>query len=308
MRAIQFSSYGGADVVQLNDVPRPAPGPGEILVCLAATSVNPVDWKIREGALSSFMPIVFPFVPGWDAAGRIEALGEGVSGLEIGSEILGILGMTGGGYADYAVLRADLVVPRPPTLSMTHAAALPLAALTAWQALYRAGDLKPGQRVLIHAGAGGVGHLAVQFAHQAGAYVIATGSAANRDFISGLGADEIIDYRIRSFECVVKDIDLVIDLVGGEVQKKSFLCLRRGGLLVSVVGPPPAEWVPADKRASFIAVQPDATELKKITDLVISGAVLIDISEVMPLERARDALDLSKAGHTRGKIVLTMAG
>jgi NADPH:quinone reductase-like Zn-dependent oxidoreductase len=237
MKAVRIHTYGGPEVLRYEDVPRPAPAAGEVLIKIHAAAVNPVDWKVRAGHLKDMLKYHMPLIPGWDAAGVIEDVGAGVARLKRGDEVYTRPDITRDGtYAEYIAVREREVALKPKSLDHVHAAAIPLAALTAWQALFDAGGLSAGQRVLIHAAAGGVGSFAVQLAKWKGAYVIGTASAHNHEFLCGLGADETIDYNTRRFEDEVHDVDMVLDAMAGETQKRSWKTLKPGGILVSILG------------------------------------------------------------------------
>jgi NADPH:quinone reductase-like Zn-dependent oxidoreductase len=305
MRAVRLHAFGGPDVLNIEETPRPEPKSGEALIRVHAAGVNPVDWKIREGYTNHKLPLV----PGWDVAGVIEKIGPGTTSLKPGDEVYGYFDLSrNGAYADYVTVPADQVALKPKSLDFTKAAAVPLAALTAWQGLFDVGGLKAGQKVLIHAAAGGVGSFAVQFAKWKRAYVIGTASGRNVQFLRELGADEVIDYTKAPFEEAVDGVDLVLDTMGGETQKRSWQVLNKGGILVSILGQPSQkeadEW---GVRQAFFVVRPNAAELAQISDLIDSDDVKPVVETVLPLSDARKAQELSQAGHTRGKIVLKVA-
>ena len=242
MKAIRIHNYGGPEVLQYEDAPRPKPQAGEVLIRVHAAGVNPIDWKVREGHMKDFWPHKFPLILGWDLSGVVEKLGRGVSRFKKGDEVYSLPDPTrNGAYADYIVVRESELALKPNSLHHIRAAAVPLAALTAWQSLFDTAQLQPGQRVLIHAGSGGVGHFAVQLAKWKGAYVFATASTKNQDLLRELGVDEPIDYTQQRFENVVRDIDIVLDTLGGETQERSWSVLKKGGVLVSLVQPPSEE-------------------------------------------------------------------
>jgi NADPH:quinone reductase-like Zn-dependent oxidoreductase len=333
MRALLIRRFGGPDVAELADVPEPAPGPTEMLVDVRAASVNPVDFKIREGALRRLLALPFPIVLGNDLAGVVRSAGASVRRFRAGDRIFARLRKDRiGAFAERAVVDEAHAALVPERLTFEEAASIPLAGLTAWQALVDVGDVKAGARVLIHAGAGGVGTLAIQIAKHLGAEVATTASAKNADLCRSLGADRVIDYRAEDFERALRDVDFVLDTQGGETQAKSFRVLRRGGLLVSVVGPPDAKFargyglgplvvaalavagVPRALRLrrlgvryEFLFMRPSGEELAKIGDLVDAGKVKPVIDAVFPLAQAREALARVEAGHARGKVVVTMA-
>ncbi len=310
MKAVCIYSYGGPGVLVYEDAPRPHPGRGEVLIRVHAAGINPVDWKIREGHFKEMLPHTLPLVLGWDVSGVVEAVGSGVLRMKVNDEIYSRPDiLRDGAYAEFVVIRESEVAFKPKTIDHVHAAALPLAGLTAWQALFEAGGLTAGQRVLIHAAAGGVGTLAVQLAKEKGAHVIGTGSARNREFLLQLGVDQFVDYAKDRFEEVVEPVDLVFDTMGGETQERSWIVLKRGGMMVSIVTPPSAEIAEAHAvRQAFVFVQPNAAQLAEIAKLVDGGKLSAIVDTVLPLAEAKQAHQLSERGHTRGKIVLKVSG
>jgi NADPH:quinone reductase-like Zn-dependent oxidoreductase len=310
MKAVRMHSYGGPEVLVYEEVPRPSPGTGEVLIRVHAAGINPVDWKIREGYLKQMREYTLPLIPGWDVSGVVEALGVGVIELEQGEEVFSRPDISrDGAYAEYIVVREAEVTPKPMSIGHVQAAAIPLAALTAWQSLFDAARLSRGQRVLIHAAAGGVGSFAVQLANWKGAHVIASASARNHDFLRQLGAAETIDYQTVRFEDVAKDVDVVYDTMGGDTQQRSWKVLKKGGILVSIVSPPSKELAAAHGvRAEYVFVQPNAQQLAEIARLVDFGKIKPVVETVLPLAEARQAQELNKKGHTRGKIVLKVRG
>ncbi len=306
MKAIRIHEYGGPDVLVLEDVVRPGIAEDEVLVKVYAAAVNPLDWKVRAGYLKDLLPIKPPIIPGWDFSGVVEKTGSSVTGLNPGDEVYGLPDiMRDGSYAEYIAVEAGIVAKKPRSVDHIQAASVPLAGLTAWQALFDVGGLEGGQRVLIHAAAGGVGSFAVQFAQNRGAYVIGTASAINRDYLLKLGADEVIDYTTAPFDEAVQDIDLVLDTMSGEVQERSWKVLRKGGILVSTLGPPDAgKALEHGAKGVPVFVQPDSAQLAEIAQLIDSGSVRANVTEVLPLEEAGRAHELSETHHVRGKIVL----
>ncbi len=306
MKAIRFHSYGGPEVLAYEDAPRPTPGSGEVLVRVHAAGVNPVDWKVREGYLKEMLHHTLPLIPGWDVSGVVEAAGPGATRFKAGDEVFSRPDIQRNGtYAEYLVIRETEIAPKPKSIDHIHAAAIPLAGLTAWQSLIGAAGLTAGQRVLIHAAAGGVGGYAVQLAKWRGAHVIGTASEKNLDYLRGLGADEVIDYGRVPFEKAAGKVDVVFDTIGGETQERSWQVLKPGGILVSILGPPPPEKAEAHGvRQAFVFVQPDAEALAQLADLVDAGKLRPCVEKVLPLAEARRAQELSQTGHTRGKIVL----
>ena len=309
MKAVRIHKYGGPEVLHYEDAPRPEPQAGEVLVRVHAAGVNPIDWNVREGHMKDFWPHKFPLILGWDLSGVVEELGPGPAAagrFKIGDEVYSVPDPTrNGAYADYIVVRESELALKPNSLHHIRAAAVPLAALTAWQSLFDTAQLEPGQRVLIHAGSGGVGHFAVQLAKWKGAYVIATASTKNQDLLRELGADETIDYTTQRFEDVARNIDIVLDPIGGETQERSWQVLKKGGALFSVVQPPSAEKAKElGVRAAFVASHPNGAQLAEIAKIIDSGQLAPVIDRILPLSEVRHAHELSQSGHTRGKIVL----
>jgi NADPH:quinone reductase-like Zn-dependent oxidoreductase len=306
MNAVRMHRYGGPDVLVYEEVPRPTPGQGEVLIRVEAAGVNPVDWKIREGYLREMLPHSLPLIMGWDVSGVVAATGPGVTRFRTGDAVFSRPDiLRDGTYAEYVVIRESEVALKPKSISHLHAAAIPLAGITAWKALMEAGRLEPGQRVLIHGGAGGVGSFGVQLAKWRGARVIATASPHNHDYLRELGADETVDYRHPGFEENLGKVDVVFDTIGGETQERSWGLLHAGGTLVSIIDPPPAEKADAHGvRHAFVFIQPDAAVLTQLAKLVDEGKLRVSLEAVLPLSEARRAQELSQGGHVRGKIVL----
>lgn len=309
MKAVCIYGYGGPEVLTYEDAPRPHPGAGEVLVRVHAAAVNPVDWKVREGHLKEMLHHALPLILGWDVSGVVDALGPGVTRLKVGDAVYSRPDISrDGAYAEFIVIRESEVALKPASIDHIHAAALPLAGLTAWQALLDAGGLCAGQRVLIHAAAGGVGSLAVQLAKWRGAHVIGTASERNHDFLRKLGADQVVDYERERFEEAVQPVDLVLDTLGGETQARSLKVLKAGGILVSIVTPPSAEAAAAlGVRQAFVFTQPNAAQLGEIAGLADSGRLKAIVETILPLSDATRGQELSERGHTRGKIVLRVA-
>ena len=309
MKAMRIHRYGGPEVLQYEDAPRPQPQAGEVLVRVHAATVNPVDRRVREGHMKHFWPHKFPLILGWDLSGVVEELGPGPAAagrFKIGNEVYSVPHPArNGAYADYIVVRESEIALKPKSLHHIRAATVPLTALTAWQALFDTGQLQPGQRVLIHGGSGGVGHFAVQLAKWKGAYVFATASTKNQELLRELGADEIIDYSTQRFEDVARNIDIVLDPIGGDTQERSWQVLKKGGFLLSVVQPPSTDKATAfGIRATFVASQPNGEELVKIAELIDAGHLTPIVNRVLPLSEARRAHELSETGNIHGKIVL----
>ena len=309
MKAVRIHSYGEPDVLLYEEAPVPEPGEDEVLIRVHATSVNPFDWKVRRGYLAGWFNHALPLTLGWDVSGVVETAGTQVVDLRSGDEVYGMADASrNGAYAEYIVVRASQLARKPRSVDHVHAAAVPQAALTAWQSLFNAGGLTAGQRVLIHAAAGGVGHFAVQFAKQRGAYVIGTASGRNIDFLRELGADEVIDYTTTAFEDVVRDVDVVLDTIGGDTQERSWQVLKPGGILVSIVQPPSADLAAQHGvRLAFLGASQNVDDLNAIAELIDTGKVKPAVSSVLPLHEVRDAHALSETLHTRGKIVMKVS-
>lgn len=306
MKAVRIHSFGGPEVLRLEEVPLPEPKENEVLVHIHAAGVNPVDWKTREGR---FGKIPLPCIMGSDFSGLVEALGPGVTDFRVGEAVFGTVSDESGSYAEYALASTSHITEKPPLLDHGRAAALPIAGLTAWQALFDAGGLRGGQKLLIHAAAGGVGAFAVQFARWRGAYIIGTASNQHLDFVRQLGADEVIDYRADRFEDKVREADVVLDTIGGDTQQRSWSVLKKGGILISIVQPP-SEAVAAAHGMQGVFLRCDLSkrsELAQIGDLVARGQVGVYLETTLPLQDARQAQELSQSGHAQGKIVLQMA-
>jgi NADPH:quinone reductase-like Zn-dependent oxidoreductase len=306
MKAIRIHRYGGPEVLQYEDAPCPKPQAYEVLIRVHAAGVNPIDWKVREGYMKDFWPHKFPLILGWDLSGVVEKLGRGVSRFKIGDEVYGLPDPTrNGAYADYIVARESEFSLKPNSLHHPRAAAVPLAALTAWQSLFDTAQLQPGQRVLIHAGSGGVGHFAVQLARWKGAHVFATASTKNQDLLRKLGVDEPIDYTKQRFEDIARKIDIVLDTIGGDTQERSWSVLKKGGVLISLVQPPSEEKAKElGVRAALLSAQPNGEQLAEIAKIIDSGKLAPVIDRILPLSETRRAHELSQSGHIHGKIVL----
>lgn len=305
MRAARIHGFGGIEQVRIEDVPVPVPTGEDLLVRVRAASLNPVDFKTREGHFPPVPQAMLPVTLGRDIAGTVAAGSAG--GFREGDAVLALLTPDHGAFAEFALVTATQATVKPDRLSYPQAAALPLAGLTAWQGLFDQGRLQPGQSVLIHGAAGGVGHLAAQFAKHRGATVFATAGADDLDFLRDLGVDRPIDYRAEPFESVATGVDLVLDLIGGETQARSFAALKPGGALISTLTEPPAELCAAHgvRGARFLA-EPNGAELAEIARLLDEGRVAVTVRETFPFERVADAIAKLEAGGGRGKIVLEM--
>lgn len=309
MHAISQETLGGPEVLSVVDRDIPALGPTDILVRVHAAGVNPTDWLHRKTGLYLGEP---PFVVGWDVSGVVEAVGAGVTVRKPGDEVFGMLDYPrgAGGYAEYVAAPARNFVPKPEALDHVHAAALPVVALTAWQALVDTADVQPGRRVLIHAAAGGVGHVAVQIAKARGAYVIGTASAGKHDFVRALGADEVIDYTTTDFAEELRDIDVVLDAVGGDYGVRSLRTMRPGGVLVAIVFSGREQVRALAKeygvRVEHLTVEADHAGMTAVADLVERGLLRVEVGDVLPLEQAAEAQRRGETGRTAGKLVLTV--
>lgn len=296
-----INEYGDNSVVQYTDVERPEPQAGEVLVKVHAAGVNPVDWKIRGGA-GQRMGLTLPIHLGGEITGTVEALGEGVRDFKNGDAVYGIIKT--GGFAEYAVAKAADMARKPANLDFIHTAAVPLGALTAWQAMFDVAKLASGQRLLVTNSSGGVGSLAVQLAKSKGAYVIAMASERNADYVRSLGVDEFIDYTKQPFEQVARDMDVVFDTVGGDTFQRAFGTLKKGGFLVTSVAFPKDEAQQHGVGVERVLCKPNAGQLASICELVEAGKVKPHVATVLPLAQVKQAFELSEGGRTRGKIVL----
>jgi len=308
MRAVQIQEFGGPEVLTIHELPIPSPGQGELLVQVHAAGINPVDTGVRSGRAAALAAAVPPYVPGFDISGTVAAVGSGITNFEIGDEVFAMLDLRrGGGYAEFAIVKEDEAAIKPTNISFSEAASMPLVTLTAWQVLFEVGNLQAGQTVLIHAGAGGVGSVAVQLAKWRGANVIATASDYNHDFLRELGVDIPVDYRTQQFEDFASDIDLVLDTIGGDTQVRSMKTLKKGGKLVSIVGLTAEGRNPARNiEVTSILVRPEADQLLAIGELIEDGVLNPILSYQFPLTEAPAAHKQSETRRTRGKIVLEM--
>ncbi len=306
MKAIRIHSYGGPEVLTYEDAPRPEPGPGEMLIRVHAAGINPLDYKVRAGYAKEWLKHQLPLIPGWDVSGTIEIPGDGAGDFELGGEVYGMLDFRRDGtYAEYVTAPASIVSGKPASLDHVQAAAVPLAGLAAWQCLFDLADLQSGQSILVHGAAGGVGHMAVQFAKWKGARVVATAAAQDIGFVRELGADEVIDYEAQPFQQAVANMDVVFDPIGEEAQRMSWGVLRKGGVLVSTMGiTSPEAAAEFDVRAEGLSVRPDSTELSAIRELIDEGSVKPAVATVFSLAEAAQAHTLLESGRVRGKVVL----
>ncbi|MFO7992715.1 MAG: NADP-dependent oxidoreductase [Marinobacter sp.] len=312
MRHVVYDRFGDADVLRVESATIPEPGADEVLFRVSGAGLNPIDWKTRKGLgfVAKQIGDHLPWTPGFDAAGEVIAVGSDVTTLVPGDRVMGMVGFpaSGGGYSEYVVARADELAIVPEELDLVTAGALPLAALTAWQALFEVAELEAGQKVLIHAGAGGVGHFAVQFALERGAHVIATASAGNRDFLAAFGVHEVIDYHTTDVVDECYGLDVVLDLVGGEAGKRSLHTLSEHGVLVTIPTVTADEIITAAEalglRAHGMTVRPDVFHLEEIAELIEDGDVRVHIDETFTLDQVAEAHRLLEGGHVRGKLAL----
>lgn len=316
MKAAYYARFGGPELLNIGDVPKPRLASGEVLVRVRAAGVNPADWKIRSGLLKSVLPHAFPIIPGWDAAGEIAALGEGVTGYAVGQRVVACamkMNIQWGTCAEYVAVPAEALAHTPNGLDDAQAASLPVAGLTAWQALVEFARVEAGQTVLVHAAAGGFGSFAVGIARHFGASVIGTCSPANADYVRGLGAETVIDYRRPDLKDALlaiapEGVDVVLDAVGGETLNLSYNVVKPGGVLVSLgEQPDPDQCAHKDLLATRLGVRPVGAQLGELAALVAEGKVPLPEITTMPLERIAEAHRLSEAGHVRGKLVLTVS-
>jgi NADPH:quinone reductase-like Zn-dependent oxidoreductase len=303
MQAVRFHEYGPSDVLRVETVPRPEPGEGEVLVRVHSAGVNPIDWKYRAGYLQEFAPLELPHIPGFDLSGTVAEVGAGVSDFSTGDEVFG---RGSGTYAEYAVAPVSTLALKPAAVSFDQAATLAVGGVTAWASLFEAAKLEPGQRLLVHGGAGGVGSFGVQLGHWKGAHVIATASAGNLDLVRRLGADEVVDYTAVRFEDELRDVDVVFDTVGGEITDRSWGVLRPGGMLVVIASTPDTDTAAARGVRTSGTQAPEVTSpiLAKLAALVESGDLEPQVGETFALADAARAHAASETGHGHGRIVL----
>jgi NADPH:quinone reductase-like Zn-dependent oxidoreductase len=307
MMAVVAHEYGDPDVLKLEQVPRPEPKEDEALVRVIASGVNPADPLTLSGKYAREFGTHLPLIPGYDIAGVVVKTGANITKLKVGDAVYGYPTF-GGGWADYVTVKEWEVAAKPSSLNFVEAAAVPMGALTAWQALVDVAKLQPGQTILIHGGSGGVGSFAVQIARARGARVIATASTANQDLLMQLGADVVIDYTKTRFEDVAKDVDAVLDPVGKETLARSYGMVRKGGIVMSLVArPDPAELKKLGIRGAGISVHPDAEDLTEIAQLIDAGKIKPIVTQVLPLSEATAAQRQAATHHTRGKVVLKIA-
>lgn len=308
MKAIAIKQYGRKEQLKEIDIPKPTPKEKQVIVKLHATSINPIDWKLREGYLKAMMPFEFPIILGWDVAGIVEEVGEHVQDFKVGDRVFARPETTNRGtYAEYTIVDTHLLAKIPDNISFEEAACVPLAGLTAWQCLFDFGNIQKGDKVLIHAGAGGVGTFAIQLAKSVGAYVAATAGTHNVEFLKSLGADEVIDYKKQDFEKVLTEFDFVLDSLGGENQEKSFTVLKEGGKLASIVSEPNQEKAKQKNiKSGNVWLVPNGQQLEKIANLLGQNKLRVIIGHKFPFseEGIKEAHALSESHHAKGKIVI----
>lgn len=310
MKAAQYNRYGGPEVIEINNnTSKPSPSKGQVLVEVYAASVNPFDWKLRAGYMKAMIPLQFPVTIGGDFSGIVTQLGPSVDGeFKVGDEVYGqalVLNGGSGAFAEFAAANIANIGPKPKNVTHIEAASLPLVGSSAIQALEEHINLKSGQRILIHGGAGGVGHIAIQLAKSLGAYVATTVSSKDVEFVKNLGADEVIDYKNQNFEDEIHDFDAVFDTVGGQTVDKSFKVLKRGGIIVSMLGQPSTELA---KQYGITAIgqmtNTNAKHLIRLVELVEIGTIKPQIAKVFAFDQTREAFDYLEKGHPRGKVLL----
>lgn len=306
MRAIQIDKYGSADVLNIKDIPKPSLKDNEILVAVQYSGVNPIDLKFRSGFMQQGIPKTFPFIPGWELAGIVDQVGLSVTRIKKGDEVYSMPNFQqGGSYAEFISINENEVALKPESISFTQAAAIPMVAGAAYTCLVKVGKITAGQKILIHGAAGAVGYFAVQMAKNAGAYVIGTASGEGIHLLQTLGADEIIDYTKEDFTTLVKDADIVLDLVGGETQIKSFDIIKKGGQLISTTMPPSKEKAAlAGITATFVFTTPDHKMLEEISAMIDNGKLKANTPEILSLNEAKKAHEMIENKTVKGKIVL----
>ncbi|WP_049895160.1 NADP-dependent oxidoreductase [Paenibacillus antibioticophila] len=304
MQAIVVNEYGGPNVLKVKTVERPQPKTDEVLVRIVYATVIPLDYKIRNGWLQTVFPVTLPYIPGFYASGVVEEVGQSVTEFKPGGRIFGSIS---GAYAEYGIAKEQELMAMPENLTFEDAATIKAGAETAWKALFADGELQSGQPLLLHAAAGGVGQFAVQLAKWKGATVIATASTSNLDFVKSLGAGRVVDYTTTKFEDVAKDVDLVVDSVGGETETRSWAVIKKGGILVSLTQDPSQENAEQyGVTAKFNTKFPTREDLQNLTNLIAEGRITAKIDSIFPLNQADKALEKSEARHGRGRILLNV--
>lgn len=308
MKAIVIDNYGGKEQLKERETEVPGISENQVLMEVHATSINPIDWKVREGYLKEMLPFEFPVILGWDAAGIITETGGNVTGFNVGDRVFARPATTNQGtYAEFVPVDEELLAKMPEEMSFEEAAAIPLAGLTAWQCLVDFSEIKKGDKVLVHAGAGGVGSFAIQLANHFGAYTATTASKENESFVKSLGADEVINYKDEDFSEILSNYDIVLDAIGGEVLEKSYQVLKQGGKLVSIAGQPSeADAEKYGVKAGFHWLEPKGEQLQQLADLYTAGKLTSNVGHTFELteQGLKDAHELSETHHARGKIVI----
>ena len=306
MKAVVIEKYGSVDELKIKEMPMPEIGDGDLLVEVYAAGVNPIDWKVREGRRRDVLELKFPYIPGFDMAGIVKKVGSKVTRFQQGDEVFSRTDLARNGtYAEYVAVDETIVARKPENLTFEEAASIPLVGLTAWQALIDAANMKTGEKVLIHAGSGGVGSFAIQLTKARGSHAATTCSTRNIDLVKSLGADVVIDYTKEEFSSLLRDYDIVLDTIGGDIYRKSFTVLKKGGRVVSLLDQP--DEALAQKtvtKALYIFMRPNGKELDEIAGLLRERKIKPVVGTVLPLEDARKAHELSASHHASGKIVL----
>ncbi len=302
-RAVLIRAYGGADAAEVSEIAMPEVGPRQVLVRVRAAGVNGIDWKIREGYVRDAFPLELPAVLGIEVAGIVEAVGSGASRFHVGDRVMGLLGRPGA-YADFVTVDEANLCATPAGLDDVHAAAIPVAAGAAWQSLHHAGAIRPGQRILIHGAAGGLGGYAVQYAKRAGAEVFATVSGAHVEYVRSLGADHVIDYETQRFEDIARGVELVLDYVGGDVLDRSWQVLTQTGAIVGTSSPDILARTPAGRRGLWFMSRPDAALLEKLAADVAAGTLKSRVSEVVGFNDIPAAIERNRTESHAGKVVV----
>ncbi|MFT6917037.1 MAG: NADPH2:quinone reductase [Motiliproteus sp.] len=312
MRAIQLQQYGAAELLRVEQIEPPVAGVGEVVIDVVAAGVNPIDWKTRQGGGAAAFQGEPPLILGWECSGTLRECGEGVADATVGDRICGLLNFPAPGrcYAEQVLAQAGQLAQVPPEVDLVAVGGLPLAGLTAWQALFDAADLQPGQRVLILAAAGGVGHLAVQLAKWKGAEVIGTASPAKQPFLRKLGCDQVIDYRSEDLATRVTDVDVVLDCLGAEAGIEALACLKPGGICVTLPSATATQVIDAAEasgyRAASLRVLPNAEQLSELLGLMAQGLLRLEVDKLLPLQQVAEAHRYSETGRAQGKIILTL--
>lgn len=306
MRAIQIDEYGSADVLNIKDIPNPSLQSNEILVAVHYSGVNPIDLKFRSGFMQQGMPKTFPFIPGWELSGIVDQVGSSVTRIKKGDTVYSMPNFQqGGSYAEYISINENEVALKPESISFAQAAAIPMVAGAAYTCLIKVAQIKAGQKILIHGAAGAVGTFALQIAKNIGAYAIGTASGEGIDLLQNLGADEIIDYTKEDFTTLVKDVDIVLDLVGGETQMRSFDIIKKDGQLISITMPPSKEKAEAAGiTATFVFTTPDHKMIEELSAMIDNGKLKINTPQILPLKEAKKAHEMIENKTSKGKIVL----